>query len=137
MAYRFNATIQTDPDSPGSSFVEVPERIMTALGPRKRVPVNVTINGHSYRSTNSVYGGVSFLPVRASVRKAAKVELGDTVTVTLERDDAPRTAAVPPDLAAALQKRRLGEAFQRFSPTHQREYVEWVESAKKPETRLA
>src|SRR5690348_12599194 len=105
MAHRFKAMIQTDPDSPGSSFIEVPERIMTALGPRKRIAVNVTINGYTYRSTNSIYGGVSYLPVRALVRKAANVELGDTVTVTLVRDDAPRTAAVPPDLAAALEKR--------------------------------
>ena len=108
---------------------------MTALGPRKRVPVLVTINAYTYRSTNSVYGGMAFIPVRASVRKAANVELGDTVTVTLEPDDAPRIAAVPPDLGEALEKRRLREAFERFSPTHQREYVEWVESAKKPETR--
>jgi Bacteriocin-protection, YdeI or OmpD-Associated/Domain of unknown function (DUF1905) len=136
VAHRFKAIIQTDPDSPGSSFIEVPERIMTALGPRKRIPVNVTINGYTYRSTNSIYGGVAFIPVRASVRKAANVELGDTVSVTLERDDVPRTAAVPADLAAALEKRRLREAFERFSPTHQREYVEWIESAKKPETRL-
>ena len=74
---------------------------------------------------------------RAAVRKAASVELGDTVTVALEADPDPRAAAVPVDLATALEKLRLRETFERFSPTHQREYVEWIESAKKPQTRLA
>jgi hypothetical protein len=51
-------------------------------------------------------------------------------------DDAPRTVAVPDDLAAALAAEPgLREAFDAMSYTHRRDWVEAVEGAKRPETR--
>ena len=54
---------------------------------------------------------------------------------------APRTkkapAPLPPDLAAALQKNKKARtAFDAFSPSHKREYIEWITDAKRGETRL-
>lgn len=48
-----------------------------------------------------------------------------------------KTAVVTPeDLAAALGRTRgLLARFEAQSPSHRREYVEWIEEAKKPETR--
>lgn len=44
--------------------------------------------------------------------------------------------AVPADLAAALAKNRVAaKAFHAFSPSHRREYVEWITEAKRDETR--
>lgn len=44
---------------------------------------------------------------------------------------------VPPDLAAALaQNTKARAAFERFPPSHKREYIEWITEAKKPETRV-
>jgi uncharacterized protein YdeI (YjbR/CyaY-like superfamily) len=44
--------------------------------------------------------------------------------------------AVPDDLAAALAKhRKARETFEGFSPTHRREYIEWIVGAKREETR--
>jgi uncharacterized protein YdeI (YjbR/CyaY-like superfamily) len=44
--------------------------------------------------------------------------------------------AVPDDLAAALRKNKKAQAaFEQFSPSHQREYVEWISEAKRQETR--
>ncbi|HAB16005.1 MAG TPA: hypothetical protein DCE44_06110 [Verrucomicrobiales bacterium] len=44
--------------------------------------------------------------------------------------------AVPADLAAALQKDRAATAaFTKFSPSHRREYIEWITEAKREETR--
>jgi hypothetical protein len=53
---------------------------------------------------------------------------------------APRAAArpvrVPPDLARALHKNvKARTVFDAFSPSHKREYVEWIVEAKTPETR--
>ncbi|MBI5814313.1 MAG: YdeI/OmpD-associated family protein [Nitrospinae bacterium] len=45
-------------------------------------------------------------------------------------------AKVPADLAMALKpKAGLLATFQRMKPSCQSEYVEWVESAIKPQTR--
>lgn len=43
---------------------------------------------------------------------------------------------VPVDLAAALGKNKAAAAtFEKFSPSHRREYIEWITEAKRPETR--
>jgi uncharacterized protein YdeI (YjbR/CyaY-like superfamily) len=43
---------------------------------------------------------------------------------------------VPADLEKALKKNaRARAAFEAFSPSHRREYVEWIEEAKREETR--
>lgn len=46
---------------------------------------------------------------------------------------APKT---PVDLAAALKRNAKASAtFKQFSPSHQREYIEWITEAKQPQTR--
>jgi uncharacterized protein YdeI (YjbR/CyaY-like superfamily) len=56
--------------------------------------------------------------------------------VTVELDTEQRTVDVPTDLRSALAKDPAAQvAFDRLSFTHRREYVEWVEEAKRPETR--
>jgi len=45
-------------------------------------------------------------------------------------------APVPPDLKAALAKNQKASAtFKAFPPSHRREYIEWIVSAKREETR--
>ena len=52
----------------------------------------------------------------------------------LERKVVPSEA--PPDLAAALKKNaKARTTFDGFSPSHKREYVEWITEAKRDETR--
>jgi len=43
---------------------------------------------------------------------------------------------VPKDLKAALEKNKKAlAAFDDFSPSHRREYIEWITGAKSDETR--
>ena len=56
--------------------------------------------------------------------------------VELERDDEPRVVDLPADLTGALEgNARAGEAFERLSYWHRKEYVDWIEEAKREETR--
>jgi hypothetical protein len=130
----FEAVLGSDDEK--SLFIEVPQEVVAALGPKKRPPVRVTINGFPYRSTISVYGGRSYLPVRKEIREGARVQKGDTVTVILELDDAPRVVDVPGDMASALGgDAEASAAFDRLPYTHRKEYVEWIDGAKREETR--
>lgn len=123
----------TDMDAVG---IVVPAEAVAALGPGKRPPVTVTLKGYSYRSTVAVMGGRFLLPLAKVHRDAARVEGGQTVTVTLELDTAPRDTPVPADLEAALQAAGALDAFRALAPTHRKEWVRSVDEAKKPETRL-
>jgi uncharacterized protein YdeI (YjbR/CyaY-like superfamily) len=42
--------------------------------------------------------------------------------------------ALPTDVQQALAARTKA-IFEKLAPSHQREYLKWIESAKKPETR--
>lgn len=45
-------------------------------------------------------------------------------------------AAMPADLVAALKKNRAAaKTFENFSPSHRRDYIEWITEAKRDETR--
>ena len=102
-----------------------------------RAPVKVTLNGYTYRSTIAAMGGPAFIPLRRSNREAAGLEGGETIEVRLELDTDPRVVAPPADLVKALRASPPAwERWRELSYSHQREYAEAVEGAKKPETRV-
>lgn len=102
---------------------------------RARPPVYVTINGYTYRSTVAIMGGVTFVPLRRSHREAAGVVAGEPAEVTLALDTDPRTVEAPADLRTALAAANAWDWWQKLAFTHQREHVDAIEGAKKPDTR--
>ena len=100
-----------------------------------RAPVKVTLNGYTYRSTIAAMGGPPFIPLRKSNREAAGLEGGETIDVRLDLDTEARVVKPPADLVKALKAASAWDRWQALSFTHQREHVEAIEEAKKPETR--
>jgi Bacteriocin-protection, YdeI or OmpD-Associated/Domain of unknown function (DUF1905) len=132
-AQRFEAEVEAEDDR---LFVEVPAAVVVALGPRRRPPLVIEVNGYRYRSTAAVYGGRTYLGFRKDIREAAGLSAGQRVAVSLELDEEPREVDVPNDLEDALRADPTAQAaFAALSFTHRKEYVEWVESAKRGETR--
>ena len=63
-------------------------------------------------------------------------EIGDSVDVEVFLDDEPRLVEVPQDVQAALEKNpKAKEKFAALAYSHQREYMLWIDEAKKVETR--
>lgn len=102
----------------------------------KRVPVKVSINNVEYRSTVVRMGGKYMMIVPKKFRDAAGVKGGETIRVEMEKDTEPRIITPPEDFAAALSKNKDAQAnWGKLSYTHQKEYAESIESAKREETR--
>src|SRR5687768_5240933 len=96
---RFQTTLFRD----GSiCFIPVPFDPRPVFG-KVRAPVVVTLNGYSFRSTIASMGEGPCLPLRRSHREAAGLEGNETLTVTLELDEAKREVKVPEDLRRALE----------------------------------
>jgi hypothetical protein len=91
--------------------IEVPAKVVAALGSSKRPPVRATINGYTYRSTVAVMGGKFMLGVSNEVRQNAGVAAGDTVDIDLELDTQTREVALPADFAAALNRDPKAKKF--------------------------
>jgi Bacteriocin-protection, YdeI or OmpD-Associated/Domain of unknown function (DUF1905) len=101
-----------------------------------RAPVKVTLNGYTYRSTIAAMGGPPCIPLRRSNREAAGLEGGETLKVRLELDADVRTVTPPADLVKALKAAPPAWLrWRELSYSHQREYAEAIEEARKPETR--
>ena len=100
-----------------------------------RAPVTVTLNGYTYRSTVAAMGGPPCIPLRKSHREAAGLEGGETIDVRLDLDTEARVVKPPADLVKALKASSAWDRWGDLSFTHQREHVEAIEDAKKPETR--
>jgi hypothetical protein len=128
----FRATIVRD----GSAcYVPVPFDPRPVFG-KVRAPVEVTLNGYTYRSTIASMGDGPCIPLRRSHREAAGLQGGETLSVTLALDEAKREVTPPADLVKALKAAPPAwERWGQLSYTHRREHVEAVLEAKKDETR--
>ena len=60
---------------------------------------------------------------------------GDKVKVVLKEDTAERTVEIPADFKKLLKKNKLEESFNKMSFTHRKEWMLWLNDAKKEETR--
>lgn len=131
---RFRTTIELAGKT--ATGIPVPPEVVASLGRGQRVPVVVTVGGHSYRSTIAPYSGSFFLPLAAEHRAAAGVVAGQDVDVEVVVDDAPREVEVPADLAAALAgDPGAAAAFEALSYSNKHRIVLSVEGAKAAATR--
>lgn len=131
---RFRSTVELGGKT--ATGLHVPNEVVSAMGAGKRLAVRVTVGGHTYRTTVATMGGRFLVPLSAEHRAAAGVAAGDDVDVDIEFDAAPREVTVPPDLADALaHDNQAGRFFGGLAYTHRREWVRWIEQAKKAETR--
>ena len=129
-------TVELERVGKTATMFRVPFDLKAAFG-QARPPVKITIRGHAWRTTPGVYDGVGHVVVNRNVKAATGVDAPDRVRVAMELDSEPRTVAVPRDLKVALAAvPGASKAFAAMSFTHRREYVEWVEDAKRPETRV-
>ncbi|MGC2639356.1 MAG: YdeI/OmpD-associated family protein [Acidobacteriaceae bacterium] len=121
------------------THLDVPFSVEQTWGTRARVAVRGTVNGFPFRSSLMPRGGgVFYMAFTRAMQEGAKARAGDTVSVVMEPDSAPRTVEVPAYLKEALKAAPAkGHAFAALSYSHKKEYVDWIAQAKKPETRAA
>ncbi|SDN03066.1 Bacteriocin-protection, YdeI or OmpD-Associated [Paenibacillus sp. yr247] len=126
------------PDAPGTwTYVECPISVEEKFGIKGRVPVKGEINGVPFRSSLMAQGNERhILVVNGDIRKEIGSTAGDLITVWLEKDEGLREVAIPDDFNSALQvQEQARNHFDQMSYSRRKEYVDWIEGAKKAETR--
>lgn len=132
--YSFTATIESA--GTGGACVLFPYDVEKEFGRRGPVPVKATFDGEPYAGTMVKYGRPQhMLPLLKAIRQKIGKGPGDTVRVTVERDETVRTVEIPPAFKSALRREGLLAFFGELSYTHRKEYVRWITEAKKEETR--
>lgn len=101
---------------------------------KTKVPVKVTINGYTWRSTVGNGGGIQYIVVNAAARRHARVKAGDVVTIVLEPDAEKREVEIPAPLQKALGA-KITRKRDRLTFTHKKEFIVWYSEAKQEDTR--
>jgi hypothetical protein len=134
--HAFSAVIQNA--GGGGALVRIPFDVEEAFG-SKRPKVKAMIGGIPYRGTLVRMGAdYHILGVLKEIREKIGKDFGDEVQVIIEPDTEPRVVKVPPDVMKELKRdKAVQSSFEKLSFTHQKEYIHWIEEAKRPETRRA
>jgi len=130
----FNAVIQNA--GGGGAVVEVPFDMEKVFG-SKRPKVKALIEGIPYRGLLVRMGGPNhMLIILKGIREQIGKTFGDEIKVSVEVDAEERVITVPEELKRLFKSEKEAKAnFEKLSYTHQREYVTWINEAKKAETR--
>lgn len=102
------------------------------------LPVVAIVNGRSAPTTLMPAGAGRYrIQLNATLRKAARADVGDAVTVELKLDRASRERPVPADLRLALKENAVArEAFEALAAGRRREFIKWFDSAKSSDARI-
>ena len=132
--HTFTAMIQNA--GGGGAFVEVPLDVEKEFG-SKRPKVKAMIEGVPYRGILTRMGGDHhLLIILKEIREKIGKTFGDEVKISVEPDTEPRVIEVPVELKKVFKTEKEAKAlFDKLSYTHQREYVIWINEAKREETR--
>ena len=99
--------------------------------------VDGTFNGQSFKAMLEPDGRKShWLKVNRKLRESASAVAGDVVTVEVTPSRRELESKVPADLQNALTATPKARAtWSKITPTARRDWIQWITSAKRPETR--
>jgi hypothetical protein len=121
----------------GWTFVEIPEIPQDKKKPFGGVRVCGKIEDYELKQYTllPMGNGNLFLPLKASLRKKINKDVGDTVQVILYSDNT--SIIIPEELMSCLSDAPKADAFfQSLSESNQKQYIDWIESATKLETKI-
>jgi Bacteriocin-protection, YdeI or OmpD-Associated/Domain of unknown function (DUF1905) len=119
------------------AFLVLPESASSRLPTRGMTTVDGTINGYPFKATLEPDGErCHWLKVNRKMRDAAGAAAGDVVILELTPAVVDPDPKVPPDLRKALAAAPKARAlWSEITPKARTDWVQWIISAKKPETR--
>lgn len=117
------------------TFVAIPFSPAEAWGAKPRYYVAGTINDFPVRGTLGALGQDYFLRLGAAWMRDSALLVGDRVTVRLSLEG-PQEENLAPDVVQALSENpRTKEFFDGLPTFYRKNYIRWIESAKREETR--
>lgn len=135
MKYEFDCEIKQLEGKIKWSVFYFPYSALEAFVSKGNIPVLITVDGHSYEHTLLPSRNGHYLVYNEFIRQAVGKDIGDTVHVTLEKDTKERKYVVPSHIEKILKDKGVLERFSEQPDYLKREQVNYIEIAKKEETR--
>ncbi|GEJ44896.1 hypothetical protein CRS_15040 [Chryseobacterium sp. ON_d1] len=121
-----------------AAFVEFPFSTEELFSKKGQVKIKVVFDEKvEYRgSLTKMKSDCHILGLTQEVRKQLGKTFGDEVSVSLIEDKEERMVEIADDIASVFDENPEAKTlFDKMSYTHKKEYIRWIEEAKKPETR--
>ncbi|WP_346928996.1 YdeI/OmpD-associated family protein [Clostridium sp.] len=120
----------------GGAYIEIPFNVEEVFG-AKRVKVKATFDGVPYRGSIVRMGTeCHIIGVTKDIRKRINKDVGDYVEVIVEKDDEERKIDLPEDFKIRIEEsKEIYDFWNSLSYSNQKKYVDYIDSAKKEETR--
>jgi hypothetical protein len=134
---QFTAIIQQNEDM-NAAFVEFPFSTEELFNKKGLVKIKALFDDKvEYRgSLVKMKSDCHTLGLTQAIRKQLNKTFGDSVSVSLMEDKEERTVEIADDIAMIFNENQEAKSlFDKMSYTHRKEYIRWIEEAKKPETR--
>lgn len=134
--FEFDGEILQSDEVGSGAFVLFPYDTLECFEKKNMIKVQCTFDGVPYRGSIANMGIGPCIGVLKSIRKSIGKEKGDMVHVVVWEDNEERIIEVPNELQEAFdQNKGAEEFFKGLSYSNKKQYVDFVASAKKEETR--
>ncbi|SRR5712691_9551438 len=119
------------------TFASISKELANRAQLRARMRIKGTIDGVPFRSSLMPAGdGNVFVVVNKELREKIGKGSGEVVDMTVGRDTSTVVDRIPADLKKALSQNAKAETyFRKTATSHRMAYVQWIQQAKKAETR--
>jgi len=134
---KFSAIIQQNGEM-NAAFVEFPFSTEELFHKKGQVKIKAIFDDHvEYRgSLAKMKSDCHILGLTQEIRKQLGKTFGDEVSVSLTEDKEERVVEIAGDIVSVFNENPDAKIlFDKMSYTHKKEYIRWIEEAKKPETR--
>ncbi|MGC8782842.1 MAG: YdeI/OmpD-associated family protein [Armatimonadota bacterium] len=119
------------------AFLVLPEEVVNRWGKRAHHYVAGTIHERKVRGRTEVWNGQYILPLGPTWLRDNDVQVGMHVACALCLES-PVMEDLADDIARALEAEPQAKAFfEEIAPFYRKNYLRWIEEAKRAETRAA
>lgn len=108
---------------------------MEHFGTKGIIPVLITVDGHRFEHTLLPSKNGHYIVYNEFIRRAVGKDIGDSIHITLELDTKKRELVEPEDIKTLLKSSGVYETFEKQPDYLKRELINYIELAKKEETR--
>lgn len=136
MQFEFNSEIKQLEGKIKWSVFYFPYSATEHFGSKGNIPVLITVDGHKFEHMLLPSKNGHYLVYNEFIKRAVGKKLGESVYVTLEKDNSKREFITPSYIEVYLKSAGVLDIFLERPDYEKREQVNHIELAKKQETKV-
>lgn len=135
MGYEFDGEIRLLEGKMKWNVIYFPYSVKEIFNTNGNVPVRITVDGHEFEHTLLPSRNGHYLVYNEFIRRALQKKLGDSVHIFLKKDEEKREIVIPDYILQVLNESGILNEFLNQPNYIKREQLNFIELAKKEETK--